>query len=96
MRIGKEYVFETEDWFFTWVFEHIGIIDFCEVTKECVLERNAYWKVNRLVFNWSICEHWQRGFERIGIIDFCEVTKEGVLESESIGFIIGNLSTLAE
>jgi hypothetical protein len=41
MRIGKEYVFETEDWFFTWVFEHIGIIDFCEVTKECVLEMEA-------------------------------------------------------
>jgi hypothetical protein len=44
MRIDKESVFETEDWFFSWKFERIGGIDFCEVTKEGVLERNAYWK----------------------------------------------------
>jgi hypothetical protein len=61
----------------------IGIIDFCEETKEDALERNAYWKWNRLVFNWK--------FERIGEIDFWEVTKEYVLETEAIGFIIGNL-----
>jgi hypothetical protein len=36
------------------------------------------------------------GFVSIGIIDFCEVTKECVLEMEAIGFIIRNLSALAE
>jgi hypothetical protein len=44
-RIGKECVFETEDWFFSWKFERIGVIDFCEVTNEDVLVRNAYLKL---------------------------------------------------
>jgi hypothetical protein len=48
------------------------------IGKECVLKRQAYWKWNRLVFNWK--------FERIGEIDFWEVTKEYVLETEEIGF----------
>jgi hypothetical protein len=52
--------------------DRIGVIDFCEVTKEDVLVRNACWKLKRFVFTW--------GFERIGAIDFCEVTKECVLE----------------
>jgi hypothetical protein len=33
MRIGNG-----SDWFYNWKFERIGIIDFCEVTKDCVLE----------------------------------------------------------
>jgi hypothetical protein len=59
-------------------FERIGIIDFCEVTRECVLESETYWEVKRL--------HFTCGFERIGGIDFCEVTKEYVLETEEIRF----------
>jgi hypothetical protein len=44
--------------------------------------------VKRQIFIW--------GSDRIGVIDFCEVTNEGVVESEAIGFIIRNLSALAE
>jgi hypothetical protein len=58
------------------------------VTKECVLESETYWEVKRLHFIW--------GFERIDGLDFCEVTKEDILEMEAIGFIIENLSALAE
>jgi hypothetical protein len=62
---------------FIWGSDRIGVIDFCEVTNEGVLERNTCWKWNRLVFNW--------GFKSIDGIDFCEVTNEGVLEMETIG-----------
>jgi hypothetical protein len=54
-----ECVFETEYWFFSWKFERIDGLDFCEVIKEDVLERNAYWKLKRLHFNWGICEYWR-------------------------------------
>jgi hypothetical protein len=40
-RIGKECVFETEDLFLIGGFKSIGIIDFCEVTNEDVLETEA-------------------------------------------------------
>jgi hypothetical protein len=66
---------------FNWGFESIGGIDFCEVTKECVLESETYWEVKRL--------HFTCGFERIGGIDFCEVTRECVLEMEAIGLYLG-------
>jgi hypothetical protein len=36
MRIGNG-----NDWFFSWKSESIGGVDFCEVTKECVLEMEA-------------------------------------------------------
>jgi hypothetical protein len=72
MRVGNGI-----DRFLIGGFKSIGGIDFCEVTKEGVLERNAYWEWKRLVFNWK--------FECIGGIDFCEVTKEDVLENEEIG-----------
>jgi hypothetical protein len=61
-------------------FKSIGIIDFCEVTKECVFETED-WFYN--------CKS-----ESIGIIDFCEVTKEGVLERKRLVFLLGNLSAL--
>jgi hypothetical protein len=57
--VTKECVLETEDWFFSWKFERIDGLDFCEVIKEDVLERNAYWKLKRLQFNWGICEYWR-------------------------------------
>jgi hypothetical protein len=45
-------------------FKSIGIIDFCEVTNEGVLETEDWFLIG--------------GFKSIGIIDFCKVTKEGV------------------
>jgi hypothetical protein len=71
MRVGNGI-----DRFLIGGFKSIGGIDFCEVTKEDVLERQTCWKWNRLVSN---CNS-----ESIGIIDFCEVTKEGVLGSKAI------------
>jgi hypothetical protein len=54
------------------------------VTRENVLERNAYWFLIG-------------GFVSIDGVDFCEVTKEDVLERNAywklkIGFFLGNLS----
>jgi hypothetical protein len=57
---------------FIWGFVSIGGIDFCEVTKGCVLEMEAIGL-------------YLGEFEPIGGIDFCEVTREDVLEMEAIG-----------
>jgi hypothetical protein len=62
--------------------DRIGVIDFCEVTNEYLLERNAYWKLRCLV---SLLGE----LVSIGIIDFCEVTREDVLEIEMTGLYLG-------
>jgi hypothetical protein len=41
MRIGKEAYWKIKRLVFDWIFDRIDGIDFCEVTRECVLEMEA-------------------------------------------------------